>query len=402
MEPISRRNALRLTAGAVGTSGSLGAAVLSGPGLLSVGSAAASKKIHAELERTTYRRGQRMVLQVWLHHVGPDFRIHVTDSTGVAWKRVPDTRNPRLWVAKAGRSGTGTVVARIVRRDGRPVHDPLYHDRTRYTVHGINAGGPLIGMSAQASAWPRRLHEVGHGVAARRIYADLAAGAGSQLRLVEEAHAAGMLPVISYKVGGDVAGAARGRYNAAARAAAKRLASYRLPTAVSFWHEPYGDMSGAQYAAASRQLLPIFKRGKLRVGPLLNGWLLDHQVHTFASYCPDDLFQLWDWVGIDTYESGTASSPGSAKPAPRIHALARFLKARGHGHMPLGVGEYNGWSATSIRHVGEALLTTPHVWFGCVWNTTGGTGRVLTGDRLAAFRQTLADPRSAEPRTPPR
>jgi hypothetical protein len=35
------------------------------------------------------------------------------------------------------------------------------------------------------------------------------------------------------------------------------------------------------------------------------------------------------------------------------------------------------------------------VWFGCVWNATGGKGYELTGDRLTAFRKTLADPRSA-------
>ena len=63
-----------------------------------------------------------------------------------------------------------------------------------------------------------------------------------------------------------------------AEQAAAKLASYGRPTAVTFWHEPYGDMTGAQYVAASKQLLPHFKRGELRVGPILNGWLLDNQV----------------------------------------------------------------------------------------------------------------------------
>jgi hypothetical protein len=30
-----------------------------------------------------------------------------------------------------------------------------------------------------------------------------------------------------------------------------------------------------------------------------------------------------------------------------------------------------------------------------MWNATGGVGHELTGDRLTAFRNTLADPRSA-------
>jgi hypothetical protein len=266
---------------------------------------------------------------------------------------------------------------------------------TTPTPTPVGTGAPMIGMSAMQ--WAQRLSEVGPGVSARRIFADLGAGASSQIKLVEEAHAAGMLPIISYKVGGDVAGAVSGKYNAVAQQAAAQLDSYGLPTAVTFWHEPYGDMSGADYAAASRQILPIFKRGELRVGPILNGWLLDNQLATFASFCPDDLFELWDWVGMDTYESGTASAPGSAKPAPRIPALAKFLSSSGYPDMPLGVGEYNGWSATSIADVGTALLSTPNVWFGCVWNNTGGIGEVLTGDRLTAYKNTLADPRCADP-----
>ena len=262
----------------------------------------------------------------------------------------------------------------------------------------LAAGTPLIGMSSPASVWDERVKQVGPGLTARRIFADLGRGPTSQLRLVEEAHAAGLLPVVSYKVGGDVEGAIGGAYNAVAEQAAAKLASFGRPTAVTFWHEPHGNMSPVQYIAASQQLLPIFKRDKLRVGPLLNGWLLDRQLATFAAYCPDSLFRIWDWVGIDTYESGTMESPGDSKPADRIPALRAFLKSRGHGQMPIGVGEYNGYSAESISDVGEALFNARNVWFGCMWNSTHGKGITLTGDRLEAFRATLADPRSAAPR----
>lgn len=257
----------------------------------------------------------------------------------------------------------------------------------------ISTGTTLIGMSAPRGVWDARVRAVGAGLGARRIFADLGSGADSQLRLVEQAHAAGMLPVVSYKVGGDVAGAVGGRFDAVAEKAAARLASFDRPTAVTFWHEPYGDMTGAQYAAASRRLLPAFRRGKLRTGPILNGWLLDNKVADFAAYCPDDLFGLWDWFGIDTYESGTMAAPGDRKPAGRIPALRSYLASRGRASMPIGVGEYNGYSARSLRDVGEQLFRTPDVWFGCVWNSTGGKGWELTGGRLDAFRATLADPR---------
>lgn len=256
-------------------------------------------------------------------------------------------------------------------------------------------GTPLIGMNAPANVWAQRVSEVGPGLGARRIFADLAKGPNSQIKLVEEAHAAGLLPVISYKVGGDAAGAASGRFNAVAEQAAAKLASFRRPTAVTFWHEPHNDLSAEQYVAASKQILPAFKRGRLRVGPFLNGWLLDNQVSTFATYCPDELFELWDWMGIDTYETGTMASPGKYKPADRVFALSEYVASRGFADMPLGVGEYNGYTADAIADAGEALLSTPNVWFGCVWNTTGGVGYQLTGDRLEAFRSTLADPRCA-------
>ena len=312
----------------------------------------------------------------------------------------------RLFGGAAGVAGASVVAGPglLAPSFARPAPDRSGSSATSTTTTAgtslssvVAAGTPLIGMSAPAGSWTQRVREVGPGLGARRIFADLGSGASSQIRLVEQAHAAGMLPVISYKVGGDVAGAAAGRYNAVAEQAAAKLASYGKPTAVTFWHEPYGDMSGAQYAAASKQLLPIFKRGKLRVGPLLNGWLLDNKLSTFASFCPDDLFEIWDWMGIDTYESGTMQAPGSHKPAERIPALAAYVASRGHD-LPLGVGEYNGYSAKSIADAGEALLSTPSIWFGCVWNSTGDKGVELTGARLAAFKQTLADPRAAAPR----
>ena len=209
-----------------------------------------------------------------------------------------------------------------------------------------------------------------------------------------------MLPVISYKVGGDAAGAASGRFNAVAEQAATRLASYGLPTAVTFWHEPYGDMTGGavrrgeQAAAADLQARRAAGRSdpqRLAAGPPAGP--------TFASYCPDELFEIWDWFGIDTYESGTMAAPGPSKPAaPDPGRWRTFLTSRGHD-LPLGVGEYNGYSAETIAAAGEALLSTPNVWFGCLWNSSGGKGVALTGDRLAAFQRTLADARSAEPRT---
>jgi hypothetical protein len=35
------------------------------------------------------------------------------------------------------------------------------------------------------------------------------------------------------------------------------------------------------------------------------------------------------------------------------------------------------------------------VWIACVWNSDGGKGSALAGERLTAFRETKADRRAA-------
>ncbi|QIG44399.1 hypothetical protein G5V58_17885 [Nocardioides anomalus] len=395
MTPFTRRDALRL--GGVAGATALGAAALGGD--LSVAGAARAeelkKRVRARLDKVTYRRGERMTLTV-RDNLPRGRRISVRDSSGRTWTRRPDSGKHRIYTARADETGRGTVTVAAMWDDGRVVHNRRYRYQVHYEISGqqVNGfgSGALIGMNAPADEWDLRVREVGAGLAARRIFADLSAGANSQLDLVERAHADGMLPVISYKVGGDAAGAASGRFDAAAEQAATKLASYGLPTAVTVWHEPYPDISGAQYAALSRRLLPIFRRGEVKVGPILNGWLLDRQTTTFASYAPDDLFRTWDWFGIDTYETGTATNPSAFKPADAIRKMSAFVTSRGFD-LPLGVGEYNGQSGATILAAGDALFTTPNVWFGCLWNQNLDFATVLTGDRLSAFRQTLADPR---------
>jgi hypothetical protein len=246
-------------------------------------------------------------------------------------------------------------------------------------------------MSAPADQWSTRLGEVGPGVKARRIYADLAAGGLDQKNLIDQAFAAGMMPVISYKIGNDVAGAEAGKYDAAAKQAAAMIASYNMPATVSIWHEPQGDISAADFVAVQKRLIPLFKVGKIKAGGMLNGWLLDKQADTtFASFATPDMLGLWDFLGIDTYESGTMDSPGTVKPADRIPALVAW-EQRHNTSLPIVIGEYNGYSAQTIKAAGDAILHTPQVWFGCMWNSTIGKGYTLTSDRLAAFQQTLTE-----------
>jgi hypothetical protein len=376
--------------------GAVGAAVVAGgaTGMLSPASAATAKKAALHLDKHHYVHGEHMRLTV-RHESAKRGHVVISDSSGLHWHKRSDDGTRQVWTATAGRHGHAMIHCTLV---GANRAAAAHVGMLSYRVSRVAAPSTThIGMSSPATVWSQRLAQVGAGVSARRIFADLCKGATDQMDLVEQAHAAGMVPVISYKVGGDGAGAATGKYNALAEQAAAKLDSYGLPTRVTYWHEPSPDISPAQYVAGSQQLLPIFKRGQLTVGPFLNGWLLDNKLTTLTSYCPDEMFALWDWLGIDTYESGTMSSPGPIKPADRIPKLISYQSSRGFSH-PIGIGEYNGYSAQTITDAGNAILGHSEVAFGCMWNSTIGKGYTLTGARLAAFRQTLADPGVAKAR----
>lgn len=384
MRPMSRRNILRLAGGA-GTSGLLVS------GLVVPAEAKNKNKVRVRLSQDVVETGQRLTVHV-TENIKKGRKIRVHDSTGMAWTQTVKRKRYQVWTATPTQAGKGRVTVDTRRSDGK-----MYRRNNRFEVTRppivTGAGTALIGMSAPAAVWSQRVRAVGGGLAARRIFADLAEGPGSQLELIAATHAAGMLPVVSYKVGGNISGAIGGSFDNVAAQAAAKLAAFGKPTAVTLWHEPHGDITPAQHVALQSRLLPTFKRGDLRVGPILNGWLLDRQLAAFAAFCPEEMFALWDWIGMDTYESGTPQSPGPNKPAARVPALSAFVRSRGHD-LPLAVGEYNGFSPETIAAAGEALLSTPNVWFGCLWNSSAGRGWELSGDRLTAFKSTLADPRA--------
>ena len=254
----------------------------------------------------------------------------------------------------------------------------------------------VIGMSAPASSWATRLAEVGPaGVNARRIYADLTAAGNDQASLISAAITAGMMPVISYKVPlASVATLAAGGLDSWLAALKAYLVGLGTTVAVAFWHEPADDMPGADYCAGAQRFVDRVKAPTVKVGPVLNGWLLDNQVTTFETYTTPALLNAWDWFGIDTYHSGTQAAPGATIPSDRMPPLLAFLASKGKATMPVGIGEYNGYTAAALAQSGEVWLSTPTLWFACVWNNTGGKGVILSGDRLAAYKATKADPRA--------
>lgn len=242
-----------------------------------------------------------------------------------------------------------------------------------------------LGMSAPANLWDQRLREVGPtGVTARRIFADFTSTGRDQARLIEDAVAAGMLPVVSYKGTPTTANVA------AVRA---YLTSLGVRVLATWHHEPHGDMTPAEFRTGSTAFLAV-ESGEVEVGPILNGWLLDRRRADFESYTSPALLNAWDFLGVDTYQSNAQST---VYPGHRIAPLLDVLDDAGHPDMPIVIGEYNGWTAAAIAESGRIFLDTPNVIVACVWNSgPTGLGIPLEGDRLAAFKATKADPRVTE------
>lgn len=251
-----------------------------------------------------------------------------------------------------------------------------------YAVTSTGASQKMCGMSAPAPVWSARLSDVGaSGVTARRIFASFTSTGRDQADLIEAAVDAGMMPIVSYKGTPTTANVAAVR---------SYLNSLGVPVTATWWHEPHGDMTPAEFRSGSQVFLAV-KSPTIKVGPILNGWLLDNRLNDFASYTDSSLLAAWDFMGMDTYQSDAAST---RIPGDRIAPLLSFLSSVGQPSKPILIGEYNGFTADAIGRSGDVFLNTPTLWVFCVWNSgPTGLGTPLEGTRLASFRATKADAR---------
>ena len=149
-----------------------------------------------------------------------------------------------------------------------------------------------------------------------------------------------------------------------------------------------------------RHVLPILAPpANVDAGVIVNGyWWGRSQGYTdaeIAQWLPADVLRLSEIVGADTYQSGTPSSPGE-NAAGKIRRLS--LWATRVGVTRLGLGEYNGLTAEALKAAGDAVLADRRFVFASVFNSSrnnrAGVNWTLTGDRLAAFKATVAQSRA--------
>lgn len=256
-----------------------------------------------------------------------------------------------------------------------------------------------IGMSTPKDQWDKRLSETG-AVFSRRIFDDLATP-DFGINMARSEAAAGRMAILSFKVpGNDWAGVGAGKYDAQLKALAAELGTVKGKVFVTLHHEPAGDGAPTHYAAMMRRALPILGAPtNVDAGPVVNGfwWSAKSQGLTdaeIAQWLPADVLKVSEIVAADTYQGGTAAKPGE-NAGVKIRRLSAWADRT--GVKQLGIGEYNGVDAPSLTAAGDAILADPRYVFAAVFNSDvnnrEGVNWTLTGDRLTAFKATVAKSR---------
>ncbi len=275
------------------------------------------------------------------------------------------------------------------------------HPRLVLTYTVTTQSTVRIGMNTPKDLWDVRLAESG-GVDSRRIFDDLATP-DFGINLAKSEAAAGRMPILSFKVpANDWAGVAQGKYDAQLKSLATELSKVDGQVFVTLHHEPVGDGTPTNYAAMMRRALPILGApANVDAGPIVNGfwWSKTAMGYTdaeIAQWLPADVLAVSEVVAADTYQGGDATKPGenAGVKIARMSAWADRV-----GVKRLGIGEYNGVDAASITAAGDALLADPRFVFAAIFNSNvnnrDGINWALTGDRLAAFQETVAKSRAA-------
>lgn len=306
------------------------------------------------------------------------------------------------------RIAAATVVALVLTIGGTASHGPG-------SVAASIPPRTLIGMSSPVDEWDQRVAETGP-VDARRVFGADLLHMGPGMGLAASEVKAGRYPILSFKVpGNDWAGVAAGKYDHQLYGLRDRLAAIPGRVFVTLHHEPCGDGTPSDYAAMQRHALRILRVPvNVDAGVIVNGfWWSSHPRQStavchngmtdaqIARWLPASVLTLAEVVAADTYQAGTTTAPGEGA-APKIANLSRWATRVGVNR--LGIGEYNGLTAASITAAGDAILRDPRFVFGAIFNSDrnnrDGVSWLLTGDRLEAFKATLAKSRQQPSPTP--
>ncbi|MGR6967537.1 hypothetical protein ACU610_24070 [Geodermatophilus sp. URMC 61] len=216
--------------------------------------------------------------------------------------------------------------------------------------------------------------------------------------------AAGVRSFVSWKPpGGDVRGAAEGRYDDRVAAWARSVPGTGVhATAV---HEPENDMAAADFVALHRHLYSVVKAANptIRWGPVYMAYWWDpaqpdHYVGDPASWWPGA--DAADFVGLDWY--GIRPEPMTADPS-----FLHWYEQMAPTDLPLLIVEYGQYAvrpgettrpelerarAAAIRRDAAWIARHPRIDVWLYWQGSGPNGdwRMRDAASLAAWREVAA------------
>lgn len=204
-----------------------------------------------------------------------------------------------------------------------------------------------------------------------------------------------MTPIVSYKLPNfSMTTLNGGGYDAAIRAESTYLNSLGVPVYATIWHEPNPDVTGPNFQAIHRRLAPLLKNTNVKVGPILNSWVLDNPNNypRFDDYIADDLIAngTWQYFGFDSYQSGDRPPgvPGDNDLSTRWNTIVSHVAAHGGAALPFVIGEYNAYELDNLNAIQNVILNNDRIAVACLFNSdVGSKGLVLTGPMLTSFKQ---------------
>lgn len=256
----------------------------------------------------------------------------------------------------------------------------------------------MWGMASPRDQWSARLGEVGEDrVQSRRLFATSPTALAGILREAHSEVAAGRYPIVSMKLpsGMTWAQAAKGAFDEGFDQVGQDLALLQRGT-FAVHHEPVNDPDGS---AADYVAMTLRWMGRVRplaphidLSTIVNGFMWSAKAQGFtddaiAAWLPDELLEAADITAADCYHGGTPAKP-LENAGVKIERMSAWATRKGVKR--LGIGEFNGLSASAITHAMDAVRSDGRFVYAAIYNSNvnnrEGIEWVLTGERLEAFR----------------
>ncbi len=151
---------------------------------------------------------------------------------------------------------------------------------------------------------------------------------------------------------------------------------------VILWHEPFPELSAADFIARYQAIAPAIRSHGVRCGVCFQVYPIWHKGLDYTTYWPGDA--ITDFLAIDTYPNDAPSGGLTADPLATIAPLTSFAKGR---HKPFGIAEFGirdtiaaADPTNAVAWIGKFERLGPSCHFTTYWN--GGNAGLEHNDGL--------------------